>query len=201
DIAGGAASANSPRQAEPKQSFKVGVNSRAGHFEFALTALAGEFFSPDMHGDHLALTLGQLLLHGRTHDFSGLAGRDAESLQIVSRPGKDDLEIAGVRCQPGLVQAVINHLVAHPAEAAAAFLDAVKERETLGQDGVAARTGSILLRARRYSCRIMETPPIAWPYSFQIIVRQNVAVAKESEAFLGGLFGRSRFKLVKHWFA
>jgi len=47
----------------------------------------------------------------------------------------------------------------------------------------------------------METPPIACPYSFQIIVRQNVAVAKESEAFLGGLFGRSRFKLVKHRFA
>ena len=111
-----------------------------------MAAFAGEFFSPDKHGDHLALTLGQLLLHGRTHDFSGLASRDTESLQIVSRPGKDDLEIAGVRCQPGLVQAVINHLVAHPAEAAAAFLDAVKERETLSQDGIAG-TGPVLARA------------------------------------------------------
>jgi len=49
-------------------------------------------------------------------------------------PGREhDLKIAGVRADERLIQTVIEHLVAHPAEAAAAFLNAMKIGKTLGQ--------------------------------------------------------------------
>ena len=103
----------------------VGSVARDGKQFFAF--LAREFLALDQQCRHLLLSHTQLLLHGRRHDLASLTGRDTESLQIVSRSREDYLKVAGVRCKSRLVEAVVNHLIVHTPESAAAFLDAVKE--------------------------------------------------------------------------
>ena len=74
-------------------------------------------------------------LNGRCHHEPGL--RDADVIQIFARAGERDLEVTGVRAEERLIQTVIKHLVAHPAKAAAAFLDAMEVGEALCQHRIA----------------------------------------------------------------
>ena len=86
-------------------------------------------------GDDFFLPLVQLRFNGRCHHEPGF--RDADAIQIFARSGEGDLKITGVRAEERLIQTVVEHLVAHPAKAAPAFLDAMEIRQALRQDGIA----------------------------------------------------------------
>jgi hypothetical protein len=80
---------------------------------------------------HFPLPFGHLRLDGWCHRKPGI--RDTDTIQILARSGERDWEITGVRANERLTQTVVGHLVAHPAEPAASFLNAVEIGKTLGQ--------------------------------------------------------------------
>ena len=98
-------------------------------------------FALDKKRNHLFLSIIQLSLHCWSHRELGF--RHPDAVEVISRTGKRDLEIASVAAEQRLVQSVIEHLVAHPPKPTAALLDAVEIGQALGQDGVAG-TGPIL---------------------------------------------------------
>ena len=66
--------------------------------------------------------------------------------RFLARSGERDLEVAGVGAEQRLIEAMIEHLVAHAAKAAAAFLDAMEIGEALRQDGI-PRAGPVFALA------------------------------------------------------
>src|SRR5665811_895557 len=63
--------------------------------------------------------------------------RHPDALDVLPRPGEGYLEVARIGAKDRLIQAVIEHLVPHPAKAASALLDPVEIRQTLGKNRVA----------------------------------------------------------------
>jgi len=55
---------------------------------------------------------------------------------LLRRPREDHLEIPCVGSDKRLIQSMVEHLVAHPAEAAASFLNTVEIGKALSQDRV-----------------------------------------------------------------
>jgi len=52
--------------------------------------------------------------------------RHPKALDVLARPRESDLEIAHICAEERRIEPVVKHLVAHPAETAAALLDTVK---------------------------------------------------------------------------
>jgi len=59
-----------------------------------------------------------------------------QPLAVLSWTMEDHLEVPGIGAEKGLLKPMVEHLIAHPAEAAASFPDAAEIGKALGQNGV-----------------------------------------------------------------
>ncbi len=81
------------------------------------------------------LPVVQLCLYCRGYQEPLL--RHAQAFDVFAGSRKGDLEVAHFGTEERLIEPMVEHLVPHPAKAAAALLDAVKVGEALGQDRIA----------------------------------------------------------------
>ena len=84
------------------------------------------------------LTLVQLRLNAG--GYQHLCLWNTQPFNFIAWAWETDLKISGVGSEEWLVQPVIQHLVAHPAETAAALLNAVEVGQALGEHGIAQDT-------------------------------------------------------------
>lgn len=59
-----------------------------------------------------------------------------QALDVLARPRESNLKVTRVGAEERLIEPVVDHLFAHPAEAAAALLDAMEVGKTLAMTGL-----------------------------------------------------------------
>jgi hypothetical protein len=97
--------------------------------------------------DNLLLTVIQLLLNRWRDNLACNPSRNPQSIQILSRAGKNHLKVPTIRCQPRLIKPMVKHLFSHAAEAASPLFNPVKKGQTLGQNRI-PRTRFVVARAQ-----------------------------------------------------
>jgi len=119
-----ATASNRLDQAQVDQALQVSVGCVVDHAETGAAPAIGDCaFSKDESQD-LFLALVQLRFYCRGHQKALLGYPQA--LDVLARTGECNLEVTHISTEERLIEPVVEHLVAHSAEAAATFLYSVK---------------------------------------------------------------------------
>jgi hypothetical protein len=105
-----------------------------GYVKLLLAPATRQFFTLYEEQDHPVLALVELCLYSWSCRETGF--RHTNSVASVLWTREDHLKVSGICAKKRLLQPMVEHLIAHSAEAAASLLDAVEIGKTLGQNGV-----------------------------------------------------------------
>ena len=111
-------------QAQVNQALQISVGGVVNHTEMGAAPTIGDGTFSKNVSQNLSLALVQLRFYCRGHQKPLL--RHPQALDVIARTGECNLEITHIGAEERRIDPVVEHLVVHPAEAAATFLYSVK---------------------------------------------------------------------------
>ena len=118
-----ATTSNRLDQAQVDQALQISVGGVVNHTETGAAPTIGDGTFSKNVSQNISLALVQMRFYCRGHQ-KPLLGHP-QALDVIARPRESDLEIPHICAKERLIEPVVEHLVAHSAEAAATFLYSV----------------------------------------------------------------------------